>query len=79
MVTIFIRVISPILESIMVKDKKGVVPPRRTISQSTPGSFDDSLIYQLITTSPAEQVASDLREAIFFNYEDVHVRCPESG
>lgn len=63
----------------MVKDRKKIVPPLRKISQSTPGSFEESLIYQLITSSPADQVASALREAIFSNYEDVHMHCPDTG
>lgn len=63
----------------MVKDKKKIVPPQRKISQSTPGSFEESLIYQLIATCPVDQVASALREAIFSNYEDVHMSCPDTG
>lgn len=56
--------------------KKG---PRHVISQSSAGAFDESMLYHLITTSPVETVAAAMREAIFSNYENVHLACSDTG
>lgn len=63
----------------MVAGKKKGGPPRHTISQSSGGVFDDSRLYELITSSSIENMAASMKRAIFTNYEDVHLRCPDTG
>jgi len=47
--------------------------------QTSSGSFENSSIYQIITLYPVEKVAAAMREAVFSNYENVHMVCPDTG
>ncbi|XP_067937745.1 uncharacterized protein [Watersipora subatra] len=63
----------------MVVGKKKNSGLGRIISQSSDDVFEDSSLYCILTSSPSHQVAADVREAIFSNFENVHLTCAETG